>query len=256
MRYEILGPLRVADGERVSTISAPKIETLLAALLVRCDQIVTTDQLMMEIWGDQAPRRATAGLHVYISQLRKFLDRPGRAASPIETSSLGYVLRLGDDEFDFHDFLRHMDRGRERMRRRRFAEAAASFENALGLWHGSLVADLRHRPVVDGFFTALAETRLECTEMLIEAQLELGRHRELAGRLWSLIAEHPLREAFYRQLMLALYRSESQAAALHVYQLARRTLNTELGVEPCRLLQSVHQAILEADEQLELAAAG
>ncbi len=108
---------------------------------------------------------------------------------------------------------------------------------------------------MDGFVTWMSDARMECLEMLNDAQLELGRHRELVGRLYSLITEHPLREAFYRQLMLALYRSECQAEALKVFQVARRTLNEELGLEPCRALQDLQRAILTADDQLELYAA-
>jgi DNA-binding SARP family transcriptional activator len=83
--------------------------------------------------------------------------------------------------------------------------------------------------------------------MLADAQLELGRHRELVPSLYSLTAEHPLREVFYRQLMLALYRSDRKADALMVYQAARRTLNAELGLEPCRSVQDLQRTILMAD---------
>jgi DNA-binding SARP family transcriptional activator len=55
--------------------------------------------------------------------------------------------------------------------------------------------------------------------------------------------------------MLALYRSEQQGEALRVYQLARKTLNDELGLEPCRSLRNLQRAILKADDQLDLCAA-
>jgi DNA-binding SARP family transcriptional activator len=99
------------------------------------------------------------------------------------------------------------------------------------------------------------EERLECTETLMDAYLMLGRHRTLCGRLYSLTAEHPLRETFYRQLMLALYRSDRQADALKVYQTARRTLDDELGLRPCRALQDLQRAILRADQSLDLCVA-
>jgi DNA-binding SARP family transcriptional activator len=70
-----------------------------------------------------------------------------------------------------------------------------------------------------------------------------------------LTAEHPLRETFYRQLMLALYRSDRQADALKVYQTARRTLDDELGLRPCRALQDLQRAILRADQSLDLCVA-
>jgi DNA-binding SARP family transcriptional activator len=254
VRYELLGPLRVVGDEGKSdSIGAQKIETLLAVLLIRSDQVVATEQLMTEIWGERVPRRATAGIHVYVSQLRKFLNRCGGAGSPVVTRPPGYVLRSGTDELDYQSFLRLVGWGRDHVRDRRYEEASACFENALEMWRGPVLGDLSHGPIVEGFVTWLTETRLECTEMLIDAQLELGRHRELVGRLYSLTAEHPLREAFSRQLMLALYRSERQADALEVYRSVRQTINDELGLEPCRALQELQRGILTADYELEWA---
>ncbi|MFG2531759.1 BTAD domain-containing putative transcriptional regulator [Streptomyces sp. NPDC048516] len=255
MRYEILGPLRVADGATYTSISARKIETVLAVLLIRSDQTVTPHQLMDEIWGVNLPLRATAGLHVYISQLRKFLHRPGRSENPILTRPPGYVLLKGTDEVDFHEFLQLIAQGRAQMKQRRHEEASSCFEQALGLWRGPALGDLSSGPIGDGFVTRMMESRLECLEMLADAHLELGRHRELVGRLYALIAENPLCEAFYRQLMLALYRSERQADALKVYQTARRTLDEELGLEPCQALRDLQRAILAADSQLTARAA-
>lgn len=249
MRYEILGPLRVVDGDTSSSISARKIEIALAVLLIRADQVVTHDQLMTEIWGDRPPRRATAGLHVYISQLRKFLYRPGRLENPVVTRQSGYLLRTGSDELDVRIFLDLVKQGRANVREERYEEAVHRFESALALWRGPVLGDLRDGPVVSGYTTWLAEARLECLEMLADVCLRLGRHRELVGRLYSLTAENPLCETFYRQLMVALYRSERQADALIVYQSARRTLQDELGLEPGRALREVQQAILSADNR-------
>jgi SARP family transcriptional regulator, regulator of embCAB operon len=252
MRYEVLGPMRLVDGEAISFISAPKIEVLLAALLIRSDQVVPTDTLFTEVWGSHPPRRASAGLHVYISQLRKFLHRPGRTESPIVTRPPGYCLRLGSDELDAHVFLDLVGQGRHSARAGHPQRAAACFEQALELWRGPVLGDLARGPIIDGFATWLAEERLECFERLNEARLAMGQHRELVGRLLTLTVEHPLRETFYKQLMLALYRSERRADALDVYQSARRVLNAELGVEPCRSLQNLQQAILSTDDRLDL----
>jgi DNA-binding SARP family transcriptional activator len=254
MKYEVLGPLRLIDEGNISSISARKVEIVLSVLLIRSDQVVAFDQLMAEIWGDRLPRRATAGLHVYISQLRKFLRRPDQADNPVVTRQPGYVLHKGADEIDFHVFLQLMNQGRAHVREFRHEEAASCFERALALWRGPALGDLRSGPIVDGFVTWLTEARLECLEMLTDAHLQLGRHRELVGQLYSLTSENPLREAFYRQLMLALYRSERQADALKVYQAARETLNDELGLEPCRALQDVQRAILIGDRRLDACA--
>jgi DNA-binding SARP family transcriptional activator len=220
-------------------------------LLIRADGVVTTGQLMTEIWGDDVPRRAMAGIHVYISQLRKFLHRPGRQTNPIMTLSPGYALQLGADEFDVNIFAHLVAAGQDSARAGCYAAAANRLEEALSLWHGP-VPDFRTGPIFDGFVTWLTELRIDCLQGLIDAQLNVGLHREVIGRLYSLIAEHPLRETFYRQLMMALYRSERQADALDVYRMARRVLIDELGLEPCRSLQELHTAILRADDRLDL----
>jgi DNA-binding SARP family transcriptional activator len=254
MRYEILGPLRVIDGGDVSFIGAPKIETLLVALLIRTEQVVSFDQLITEIWGRRPPRRASAGLHVYVSRLRKLLSRPERPASAIVTRPRGYVFHAGSDELDLREFRRTMDLGRADVRADRHERAVVHFETALELLRGPVLDEAPHGPIVDGFVTWLSEARLECAELLVESQLALSRHREVVGRLSSLTAEHPLHEAFYRQLMLALYRSQRQADALKVYQAARRALNEQLGLEPCRELRELQQAILTDDGRLEACA--
>lgn len=252
VRYEIMGPLRVVEGERKLTIRARKIEVLLTVLLVRADQVVPIDQLIAEIWGEYPPRRAIAGLHVYVSQIRKFLRRPNQSESPVLTRPPGYVLRLGADRLDFHCFERLVCEGRDHLRERRYQQATATFESALDLWRDPLLDDVCHGPILEGFQTWLKEARLECIEMLTDSRLMLGRHRELVSDLYQLTTEHPLREALHRQLMLALYRCGRRADALHVYQAARKTLNEELGLEPCRALQDMQRAILTSDDRLEL----
>jgi SARP family transcriptional regulator, regulator of embCAB operon len=249
VRYDLLGPLRVVNGGDNASISAQKVEILLAILLIRSDRVVTADQLMAEIWGERLPRRATAGLHVYVSELRKFLGRH-RAESPIVTCSPGYVLRQGSDEIDFQSFLSLLESGRKSARKCLHEEASDYFERALALWRGPVLRNAAAGPIVSSFVTWLSEERVECLEQMIEAQLRLDRHRELVGMLYSLIAEHPLREAFYRQLMLALYRSNRKADALRVYRSARSTLQDELGLEPCRTLQDIQHAILHGNDQL------
>ncbi|MFC6881647.1 MULTISPECIES: AfsR/SARP family transcriptional regulator [Actinomadura] len=251
MRYEILGPFQVVDEDGKHTIRARKIRVLLTVLLVRADQVVPVDQLITEIWGEAPPRRATAGLHVYISQIRKFLHRPG-AEDPVLTRPPGYLLRLGADELDLRRLELLVNQGRNDFRQGRHDQASAAFEEALDLSADHLPDDLGNGPVLEGFHTWLRETRLECVEMLMESRMMLGRHRELVGDLYQLTTEHPLREVLHRQLMLALYRSGRRADALHAYQSARRTLNEELGLEPCRDLQNLQRSILTSDHRLDL----
>ncbi|MFD1046009.1 winged helix-turn-helix domain-containing protein, partial [Kibdelosporangium lantanae] len=76
LRYELLGPLRIIQAGEPRSITAPKIETLLATLLTRANTVVHSEELLAEIWGSKPPARARAALHVYVSQLRKTVVDP------------------------------------------------------------------------------------------------------------------------------------------------------------------------------------
>jgi len=252
LRFEILGSLRVVNEGKVLTISARKMEIVLATLLIRTGQIVSVDQLIEEVWGQTPPRRATATLYVYISQLRKLLYSTSWETQGLETRAPGYLLTADDDALDFHRFQNLVNDGRTHSRAGRHEQARRHFEPALALWRGPVLADLRDGPIINGFATWLDEVRLEVIEMLNEASLELGRHRELVSALYGLVREHPFHEAFYRQLMLALCRSERRADALVVFQNARAVLNQELGIEPGPRLQSLQREILDSSDCLDV----
>lgn len=250
MKYQLLGRLRVVDEGGAWTIGSQKVEILLTALLIRSDHVVSADQLMAEIWSERLPVRATAGLHVYVSEARKFLARCGRSSSPVITQAPGYMLRKDPDELDFQWFLELVDLGRCYAEDHCYSEASECFDTALALWRGPALGGIGDGPILRSFATWMSETRMECEEMLVEAQLQLGRHREVVGRLYALVAENPFQEGFYRQLMLALYRSDRRVDALRAYQHARRVLVAELGLEPCSTLRNLYQAILRGDDAL------
>lgn len=250
MRYEILGPLRVVHQGSDSSIGSQQLETVLAVLLIRAGQVVSREQLINEIWSDRAPRRANAGIHVLISQLRKFLKQCGSADDPIATRNSGYRINIGSDEFDLRAFNHLLDVGRGYARQEMHEEASDCFGSALSLWRGAVLDRVREGPIVEAFAAWAEEARLECVETLTDSRLALGRYRELVGELYALTAEYPLRETFYRQLMLALFGAQRKADALHVYRIAQARLKDELGLEPCRMLQELQCSILRDDLEL------
>ncbi|MEO3809847.1 AfsR/SARP family transcriptional regulator [Sphaerisporangium sp. B11E5] len=230
------------------------MEMTLATLLVRAERVTTKEQIVTELWGDHPPRCASAAMHVYISQLRKFLAAAGDR-SAIVTKAHGYVLRLKGAGYDVAEFQRAVEHGRALLPAGRYAEALAEFDKGLALMRGPVLEDRAEGPVLSAFAAWAEAERLDCLEFSIEARNALGRHREVIGPLNTLIAQYPLRESLYRHLMLALYRSERQADALEVYRSAHRVLNAELGVQPCPSLRRLHHAILTSDQLLDLPAA-
>jgi class 3 adenylate cyclase len=156
------------------------------------------------------------------------------------------VLRVDPERFDLTRFERLTAEARGAEPR----ERAEKLRAALALWRGPALEDLAFEPFARDEVGRLEEARLAALEQRIDADLELGSAGELVGELEELVEEHPLRERFPAQLMLALYRAGRQADALEAYQDARRVLMNELGLEPSEELRALQQAILQQDPSL------
>ncbi|WP_154757806.1 AfsR/SARP family transcriptional regulator [Amycolatopsis pithecellobii] len=229
-------------------LTAPKVEKLLAVLLVRSGRPTSISQLIDEIWLSEPPRRAVPALHVYISQLRKFLARAGAAETPVVTRSPGYLFEPADeDDSDFREFERLAAKGSELAKAGFPAGAVDAYRRALALWRGPVLGDAGGGPILRGFGTWLNELRLQCIATMVTCGMELGQHLELVPLLRQTTLENPLNEIYYQQLMLVLYRCGRRAEALEVYRELHRTLRMELGIEPGRAVAELHQRIMLAE---------
>ena len=245
LEFRILGPLEVVREHGPLRLSGPKQRATRAILLLNANRVVSVDRLADDLYSGAAPVTAVTQVQRQISELRKTLGDE----SIIETRSPGYVVRLEPDQLDLHRFERLTeDAGREEARR-----AADLLREALGLWRGAPLADLAYEPFARPAVERLEEIRLAALEQRIEAELGLGRHAELTAELEQCVNEHPLRERFRAQLMLALYRSGRQAEALAVYRRTREKLVEEFGIEPTAALRRLEHAILAQDHSLDLA---
>jgi DNA-binding SARP family transcriptional activator len=242
VEFRILGPLEVVEQGRSLALGGARQRALLALLLTRANEVVSTDRLIDELWGERAPKAAANALQYHVSRLRKLLA-PSHA---IITKEPGYLIRVELEELDLLRFERLVEEGQ-----RSSPEAAARLlREALALWRGPALADVAHESFAQSEILRLEELRLVAVEQRIDADLELGRDAELVAELEALVREHPLRERPRAQLMLALYRSGRQAEALEVYRQTRRLLVEELGIEPSPALQELERAILDHDPEL------
>jgi WD40 repeat protein/DNA-binding SARP family transcriptional activator/energy-coupling factor transporter ATP-binding protein EcfA2 len=243
MEFRVLGSLEVLErGDRVP-LGGPKQRLVLAALLVHANRLVPADSLIDDIWGDEPPDAARSALQAYVSRLRKILG-PDR----LEGRPPGYVLHAEPEEVDAALFERLVHDARERLG----ADPKTSadlLDRALLLWRGTPLADLGDSTALRPEVARLEELHVGALEDRMEASLALGRPAD-AGQLERLVAEHPLRERFWAQLMLTLYRAGRQADALDAYRRARSVLSDELGIDPSPELQKLHERILRQDPDL------
>lgn len=248
MRFRILGPLRVQDGTHWISVRATQQRLVLAVLLIEAGKVISTDQLVNEIWGEQPPGTAAATVRGYVRALRRILG--GGTDGPLLTRGHGYELVVADEDLDARVFERLVDAGMRAIVGGDRGGALTRLSEALALCHGQVLADVPPTETVATEITRLEQRRLTAMEERLGALLDLGRHAEMVDELAHVVAEHPLRERLQGQLMLALYRCGRRAEALATYRNAHRMISGELGVEPGMELRELHQAMLSDEPHL------
>ncbi|MEU8975181.1 AfsR/SARP family transcriptional regulator [Streptomyces monashensis] len=256
MDIDVLGTLAVRHNRVSITPTAPKPRQVLALLALRADQVVPVGVLAEELWGAKPPRSARATLQTYILQLRELItaalengtgDDTGQrrlAKDVLLTVPAGYLLKGDDGTSDVREFERLAGSGYRAMDAEDYPRAARLLREALGLWTGPALADVRTGPHLQTEANRLAESRLCALDQRVEADLRLGRHRELLAELTVLVNQYPTHESLCGQFMLALYRSGRRGEALDAYQRLRSTLVRTMGLEPSSALGKLQRSIL------------
>ena len=247
MRFRVLGPLEVEAEQGSLPLGGRKQRLVLAHLVRRPNEAVPTDVLIDDVWGEEPPEAAKSSLQGYVSHLRSAVG-----ADRIDGRGGGYRLRIDEGELDALEFERLTSEARGSLDVDP-AEAADAFGEALAMWRGPAFADLADELSLAGEVARLQEARVLATEDRISAEMSLGRHASVVGELEALTLENPLRERLWGLRMLALYRSGRQAEALAVFQQARDLLAEQLGIDPSRSLQRLHERILAQDTALSVA---
>ncbi len=244
MRFGILGPLLVRDGDTLVKIPAARQRALLVTLLVHAGQAVSADALAEIVWDGAPPAGAATTLRSHVMRLRRVLGPV--AGSRVVTRYPGYLVEAQEHEVDLLRFTALCRDGCAVARAGCWEQASSILAEALGLWRGVPLADVPSQILRRDEVPRLEQLHLEAMEWRIEASMQLGSHSELVAELQVLVTQYPLRERFHAQLMLALYQSGRRAEALEAYRAARAALVAEIGVEPGPELKQLHQRMLEA----------
>ncbi|MGV9292224.1 BTAD domain-containing putative transcriptional regulator [Streptomyces sp. NPDC003719] len=256
MDIDVLGTLAVREEGVSITPTAPKPRQVLALLALHADQVVPVGVLAEELWGAKPPRSARPTLQTYILQLRELITAalagdggggPARSAKDVLlTVPGGYLLKSGEGVSDVREFDRLAGAGYRAMDAGDPPRAARLLREALALWTGPALTDVHTGPHLATQVRRLEESRLCALDQRIEADLRLGRHRELLAEMTVLVSRYPTHESLYGQYMLALYRSGRRGEALDAYQRLRATLVRTLGLEPSAALSQLQRSILRS----------
>jgi DNA-binding SARP family transcriptional activator/tetratricopeptide (TPR) repeat protein len=249
MRYTLLGPVGMDFGDMPLAVKRPRCRAVLAYLLLHANHVVSTRQLIDALWGGSEPQTARSQIQADISVLRR-VCRDAGAKIPVESRAPGYSIAVDDGELDLDVFRSGMARAREKAARGDSGSAVRMIRKALELWQGMPLVDIAVS-YAESAQTQLTSLRLTAYEDLADLEIGEGHHGALIDDLMPLVAAHPLHENLRVKLMLALYRSGRQTAALEQARELRSLLAEQQGLTPGRGFTEMEQAILHADPSLD-----
>src|SRR5215469_11585395 len=118
MRVRILGPFHLEDDTRRITTVGARQRAVLAALVIHANEVVPSEQLLVELWGEDSPASAANALQAAVSRLRRVLP-----TDRLITTAPGYMLRVFPAELDSAQFEQLLFEGRDALTAGAAAEA-------------------------------------------------------------------------------------------------------------------------------------
>ena len=243
MEITLLGRFDVRrDGEPVgdAAFGGRRVRQLVRILAAERGRVVTRDELILALWGQQPPADPSTNLNVVVNRARRALGEPGL----IETAGGGYLLRGGPGVLvDVEQFAECVSRARAAHGRDDAAEAISAARAALQLWADPFTEDAY------ADWARAARDRLErlhqdALEIAAAATLSTGPAREAVNLAAEAVARQPLREAAHLLLIRALVADADQAAAVAAYLDLRRMLADELGIDPSPQASALYEQVL------------
>lgn len=241
MRFGILGSLEIQRDDGTHTvIRQARIRSLLTVMLANHGQVLSTDQLGFLVWGINVPAKAEHAIHAYMSMLRRELG----SSDVIRNVRPGYRLDLAPHFLDVDEFHELRAHGASAFSARDFSRTCMLLDQACGLWRNPELPDFPRSPQMKGAAAKLIAELHAVQDMLIDARLAMGQHREVIPSLRAKTLAQPEHEPAWTQLMVALYRSEMRTMALSVYLEAREALRDVSGIDPGPTMRLLHAQML------------
>lgn len=250
LTVHLLGRIEVRVGTREISVGGARERALLADLALHPNETLSTGTLIRDLWEDEPPPSATKMVQILVSKLRRTLDLATGGHVALQTHANGYSFVIRREAVDVGR-VDALVAGADVARQEDVAAAGQMYREALDLWRGQALGDIRDFPFAVSAAARLDELRLHVFEEWVDTQLATGHSSELVADLLEAVERDPLRERIRAQLMLALYRSGRQADALRIYVETHRLLGDELGIEPSTELQELQRAILDQAPSLE-----
>ncbi|OQY24033.1 MAG: hypothetical protein B6I35_02455 [Anaerolineaceae bacterium 4572_32.2] len=259
LSLSLLGPLQITlAGEPVTSFESDKVRALLAYLAVEAHLPHRRDSLAGLLWPDWPGRAARKNLRNGLANLRQAIG--DRAATPPfllitrETIQFNAASDHWLDVAAFRTLVEPDQAGHPTVRQ---------LEEAVGLYRGGFLEgfSLRDSAAFEDWSLIVRERlqrqALTALYRLAGAYEQRGEYEQAQSCAWRQVELEPWQEEAHQQLMRLLALSGRRGAALAQYEICRRLLAQELGVEPAEETTRLYEQIRDGKlEHLVLAAAG
>lgn len=239
--WRLLGDVAVEIEGTVHDLGGRHRRSVMARLAVNAPERCSLEQLVAAVWGDDAPLTATQSIRRHVRALQDLFPEVG---SRIESVPDGFRLMAVPHEVDAIDVRSTIANARSSLRHGETQEAVITLREAIDRWDGSSLGGVTSSGSLATARVALDELRLGAIEDLIEAELALGRHREIASEAESFAMEHPVRERAWANLMLARSRNGRRAEAVAAYRQFCDALAGE-GLSPTQSIEALYGQIVD-----------
>ncbi|MBN1135065.1 MAG: AAA family ATPase [Anaerolineae bacterium] len=232
------------DESTVSDVDAPRLQSLLAYLVLHRHAPQSRRHLAFLFWYDSTEAQALTNLRNLLHHLRHALPEADRFLQ-VDAQTLQWQPDA-PFVFDVAELESAIDEARRAEQAGDRSALRAALERAVALYNGDLLPSCyddwilpERERLRQAFFDAL-----ERLILLLEGQRDYHAAIEHARRL---LRYDPLHEATYRRLMRLYALSGDRAGALRVYHTCATLLQRELAVGPGAATREAYQRLLQAE---------
>ncbi|MEV6851909.1 BTAD domain-containing putative transcriptional regulator [Actinoplanes sp. NPDC051411] len=245
VEYRILGPLRVSVAGLEADPGPRQLQLILALLLVRCGEPVSTGELVELLWPGCPPATARNVVHRHIGALRRLLQpelanrAPGRW---VVRAGDGYRLNADEETLDLLRF-RALARDAADARAHDPAAAAGRYAAALTLWRDWSAKGLESVSRLNPEFVSVDNELVGVALEAADLALRTGQWTVLLPQLRRAADRDPLDEGLQSRVLLCLAAAGRTAEALTRYRRVRDHLRDDLDVGPGPELVAAYRAL-------------
>jgi DNA-binding SARP family transcriptional activator len=259
LHIQLLGDFRLTyDDELLTDVNTPRLQSLLAYLLLHRDAPQSRHRLAFLFWPDSPEDQALTNLRNLLYRLRQGLPDADRFLHVDRKTLQWRPTSCYDlDVARFEEALNRADEilnegqlpGSPPLQGTRGEEAQEALERAVAVYQGDLLPSCYEDWIVSERerLRRAFERALETLVSLLEDQHKYSAAVRQAQRL---LRHDPLHEASYRRLMRLHALVGDRAGALRTYHKCATVLERELGVQPSPTTREIYERLLASEETL------